>query len=247
MIHVASVSTLGPGRLARSPRRRDPSVPARGGRGCVYARTKRAGESLALEAARAGRDVVVANPGFLIGPGDVYRVSTWMVRRYLQGTLRVVVDGGLSFVDARDVAAGLVLLAERGRAGERTILTNREGNLPLAAFFSRLGEVTGVRRRMVKLPSAGRARRREGRALAGQAGRGGSGRALVVLRPGQGRARARLRDAGPRRDDRSDRRAVRARVGAGSQPARCRSRDWPTTRPAAPDTKASNEVVPITS
>jgi dihydroflavonol-4-reductase len=153
VIHVASVSTLGPASSPDRPADETHPFPPEAA-SLVYVRTKRAGESLALQAARAGRDVVVANPGFLIGPGDVYRVSTWMVRRYLQGTLRVVVDGGLSFVDARDVAAGLVLLAERGRAGERTILTNREGNLPLAAFFSRLGEVTGVRRRMVKLPSA---------------------------------------------------------------------------------------------
>lgn len=55
-------------------------------------------------------------------------------------------------VDARDVAAGLVTLAARGRAGERYILTSREGNVSHAEFFRRLREVTGVRRRMVRLP-----------------------------------------------------------------------------------------------
>jgi uncharacterized protein YbjT (DUF2867 family) len=100
----------------------------------------------------SGRDVLVANPGFLLGPGDVHGVSTWPVRRYLQGALRFLTRGGLSYVDTRDVAVGLVALAERGRPDERTILTSREGNLTHAEFFRRVGEVTGVRRAMVHLP-----------------------------------------------------------------------------------------------
>jgi len=117
-----------------------------------YAATKRAGEELALAAARRGADVVVANPGFLIGPGDVHQVSTWSIRRYLEGTLRFHAPGGLSVVDARDVAAGLVALAALGRSGERYILTSREGNLAHAELFRRVGEATGVRRLMIGLP-----------------------------------------------------------------------------------------------
>jgi nucleoside-diphosphate-sugar epimerase len=95
---------------------------------------------------------VVANPGFLIGPGDVHQVSTWSIRRYLEGTLRFHAPGGLSVVDARDVAAGLVALAALGRSGERYILTSREGNLSHAELFRRVGEATGVRRLMIGLP-----------------------------------------------------------------------------------------------
>jgi dihydroflavonol-4-reductase len=150
IVHVSSVAAVGP-------------VPSRDGRATesdpydrradryVYPSAKRESERLALDAAAAGRDVVVANPGFLIGPGDVYGASTWTVRRYLQGTLRFLVEGGLSFVDARDVAAGLTALAGVGRRGERTILTARDGNLSHAEFFQRLGAVTGVRRRQLVL------------------------------------------------------------------------------------------------
>lgn len=151
VVHVSSVAAVGPAPGPERPADESQPFPAFAER-LVYAATKRAGERLALEAAAAGRDVVVANPGFLIGPGDVYRVSTWPVRRYLQGALRVHVPGGLSYVDVRDVAAALVALAERGRAGERTILTSREGNLSHEDFFRRVGAVTGVRRRMVGLP-----------------------------------------------------------------------------------------------
>jgi dihydroflavonol-4-reductase len=117
-----------------------------------YALTKREGELVALEAAADGRDVVVANPGFLLGPGDVHGVSTWPVSAYLAGKLRFLTAGGLSFVDARDVAAGLVVLAERGRAGERTILSSEGGNLSWQAFFDLVARVAGRRRRTVTLP-----------------------------------------------------------------------------------------------
>lgn len=151
VVHVSSVAAVGPAPARDRPADETQPFPPWAER-FVYAQTKRLGEQVALGAAARGQDVVVANPGFLLGPGDVYRVSTWHVWRYLQGVLRVTVPGGLSLTDARDVAAGLVALAERGRAGERTILTSREGNLSHADFFRRVGEVTGVRRRMIELP-----------------------------------------------------------------------------------------------
>ena len=156
VLHVSSVAAVGPVECAHERAAEGHPYDPRADR-YVYPETKRLGEALALQAAREGRDVLVANPGFLIGPGDVYRVSTWAVRRYLQGALRVIVPGGLSYVDARDVAAGLVALLDRGRPGERTILTSRDGNLSHREFFGRVARVTGVRRRELML-SAGAAR-----------------------------------------------------------------------------------------
>jgi dihydroflavonol-4-reductase len=152
LVHVSSVAAVGP--VDRATDRADEShpYPPRADRS-LYSLTKRRGEELVLDAARNGVDAVVANPGFLLGPGDVYRINTWPVQRYLQGTLRFLVEGGLSNVDPRDVAQGLVALADRGRAGERTILTSPRGNLSHKAFFRRVGEVTGVRRRQVVLPA----------------------------------------------------------------------------------------------
>ncbi len=121
--------------------------------GLPYARTKLEGELVALESAAAGLDVVIASPGFLLGPGDTHRVSTWPLFAYLAGKLRFTTAGGLSFVDARDVARGLVALAERGRTGERTILAAEPGNLCWDAFFALVGEVAGVSRRTVRVPA----------------------------------------------------------------------------------------------
>jgi dihydroflavonol-4-reductase len=119
-----------------------------------YGRSKALGEQAALEAAAGGLDVVVTNPGFAIGPGDVHRVSSWPVEEYMRGRLRFTVDGGLSYVDARDVAAGHLLAEERGRSGERYLLTNDAGNLSHRDFFALVGRVTGRPRRQLHL-SAG--------------------------------------------------------------------------------------------
>jgi dihydroflavonol-4-reductase len=150
-VHVSSVAALGPAPGPDRPADERQELPAWAER-FPYAASKRAGERVVLAAAERGRDAVVANPGFLLGPGDVNRVSTWHVGRYLAGTLRVHVPGGVSNVDARDVAAGVVAVADRGRTGERYILTNREGNLSHAELFRRVARITGVERRMLALP-----------------------------------------------------------------------------------------------
>jgi dihydroflavonol-4-reductase len=151
LVHVASLSTIGPARSPDRPAHEEQPYPEEAAV-LPYVASKRAGERLVMDAVARGLDAVVANPGFLLGPGDVHRVSTWPVHRYLQGTLRIHTSGGLSVADARDVAAGLVALADRGKTGERYILTASDGNLAWPAFFRRIGELTGIRRRMIGLP-----------------------------------------------------------------------------------------------
>jgi len=151
LVHVSSYSAVGWTTRPDRPVDETAPFPPEAER-LPYAATKHESELLVLAAAAAGLDAVVASPGFLIGPGDVYEISTWPVRRYLAGSLRYHLRGGLSFVDARDVAAGLVALADRGRTGERYILANDAGNLSYGAFFRRVGEVTGVRRLLLLQP-----------------------------------------------------------------------------------------------
>jgi dihydroflavonol-4-reductase len=154
LVHVSSNAAVGPTDSPERPADEEHPFPEVARR-LPYAATKRAGEDAVLATAGTRRvEAVVANPGFLLGPGDVYRISTWPVQRYLQGFMRVHAPGGLNYVDARDVAAGLLALPDRGRPGERYLLTHPDGNLSHAAFYRRLGDVTGARRVMVGLPLA---------------------------------------------------------------------------------------------
>jgi dihydroflavonol-4-reductase len=67
-----------------------------------------------------------------------------------------VPSGGLAFVDVRDAARALLAALERGRAGERYLVSAK--NLTIAAFFARLSRISGVPAPLVRMP--------RGRALA---------------------------------------------------------------------------------
>jgi dihydroflavonol-4-reductase len=117
-----------------------------------YYRTKLYAEREALAANAPDFEVVVVNPSLLLGPGDVRESSTGDVRRFLEGVIPAVPAGGMAFVDVRDAAEGMLLAAERGRAGERYILNAQ--NLTLAAFFQRLERISGVKAPLIKLPES---------------------------------------------------------------------------------------------
>jgi dihydroflavonol-4-reductase len=116
-----------------------------------YYRTKIYGEREALLAnAPPDFEVVVVNPSLLLGPGDVADSSTGDVRRFLERSVPAVPAGGIAFVDARDAALGMALAFERGRPGERYLLS--AANLTLRAFFERLARMTGIDAPWLRLP-----------------------------------------------------------------------------------------------
>lgn len=152
IVHVSSVAAVGFTSDRARPLDEDSPFPE-GAWSSRYARSKRLGEEAALRAAAEGQDVVVANPGFVIGAGDVNRVSTFVVEEYLRGILRTTVRGGLSSVDVRDVVDALVTMEERAASGRRYVLTAEDGNLTHAQFFALAGDVDGRRRRTFELPA----------------------------------------------------------------------------------------------
>ncbi len=92
---------------------------------CDYHRAKAIAERLVLDAVAAGGlDAVVCSPGTLLGPHD-YEPS--MIARALvdlhAGRVPVLLEVVSDFVDARDVADGMIAAAERGRRGERYLLS----------------------------------------------------------------------------------------------------------------------------
>ncbi len=84
-----------------------------------YAESKAEATYLVTQAARRGLDAVVVFPSCIVGPGDIGKGSfTSMLISYLSGRLPFAVRGGYDFTDVRDVAAGIVACAERGRVGK---------------------------------------------------------------------------------------------------------------------------------
>ncbi len=106
-----------------------------------YVLSKYISEVEALAANGDGLDVVVVNPAFPLGHGDIGPTPTGrIVRETLRGRLPFAVKGGLNVVDVRDVAAGHVLAWRHGRAGQRYILGgDNVSNRELSSMICKLG------------------------------------------------------------------------------------------------------------
>jgi dihydroflavonol-4-reductase len=148
VVHTSSVAALGP---APEDEVVDETQVFRAARlGLPYVNAKHEAENEALRLAAQGLDVVIVNPGHCLGPGDLHRSSTEVVRRFLRREIPAYVDGTLNVVDVEDAARGHLLADERGRPGQRYILGNR--NFTLDRLFADLGRLSGVEPPAVKLP-----------------------------------------------------------------------------------------------
>lgn len=115
-----------------------------------YYRSKLYAERAALDRSTLSFEVVSVNPTLLLGPGDDQGSSTGDVVKFLEEKVPFVPAGGMSFVDARDAAAGMILAMEKGRGGERYLLS--AVNLTIEAFFARLERLSGVRGPRLRTP-----------------------------------------------------------------------------------------------
>ncbi|HYX68343.1 MAG TPA: hopanoid-associated sugar epimerase [Terriglobales bacterium] len=118
-----------------------------------YKRSKFMAEQVAIEAARAGADVVMVNPTAPIGEQDIKPTPTGrVILDFLKRKFPAYVDTGLNLVDVAEVARGHVAAAEKARPGERYILGGE--NLTLKAILDKLAALTGLPSPTVKIPYA---------------------------------------------------------------------------------------------
>jgi dihydroflavonol-4-reductase len=89
-----------------------------------YLMAKIAMEREVLAAARDGVPAVVVNPTAFFGPYDCKPTSGTQILMIAKRLMPGYVQGPINVIDVRDVAAGMIRAAERGRVGERYILGN---------------------------------------------------------------------------------------------------------------------------
>jgi dihydroflavonol-4-reductase len=140
VVHVSSVASIGPAPWGQTADERQLFTAAH--LGIPYVNSKHEGEAEAMRLAARGLPVVVVNPAYVFGVGDVYGRATAIVRRFMLGRIPAYVPGGLNVVDVQDVARGVLLADERGEVGERYILGNR--NYTLDRLFADLSRLSGV-------------------------------------------------------------------------------------------------------
>jgi dihydroflavonol-4-reductase len=96
----------------------------------AYERSKQLAERLVLGARGDGLEVVLVNPSAVygLGPGSA-ALEKNLFEPVSKGLLPVVTPGGMGVVHERGVAAGQLLAADRGRDGERYILSDQHVTL----------------------------------------------------------------------------------------------------------------------
>jgi dihydroflavonol-4-reductase len=119
-----------------------------------YKRSKFQAETVAVELFRKqGLPIVIVNPSAPIGPRDVKPTPTGQVIvDFLNRKLPAYLDTGLNWVHVRDVAAGHILAAQKGRPGDRYILGHIAGNWTMKQMLLALEEITGIRAPRLRVP-----------------------------------------------------------------------------------------------
>jgi dihydroflavonol-4-reductase len=116
-----------------------------------YKRSKFMAEQVAIEAARAGQDIVIVNPTTPIGERDIKPTPTGrIVVDFLKKKFPAYVDTGLNLVDVQVCAQGHIAAFEKGRSGERYILGGE--NLTLKQILDKMAVITGLPSPSIRVP-----------------------------------------------------------------------------------------------
>jgi nucleoside-diphosphate-sugar epimerase len=118
-----------------------------------YERSKAWVEHEVLRAVAEGQDVVIATSCAIIGGND-YIPSRMgrVICDFANGKMRAYVPGGFEFVAARDIAEGHVLAMQKGRSGQKYIISTEFCTTD--RFVEICERVTGKKRPPLRLPMA---------------------------------------------------------------------------------------------
>lgn len=138
MVHVSSASAIGQPQFEVG----DEQTVHRGSFLTTYERSKWEAEQFVLEAAEGGLPATIVCPAMVYGPGDLRHNGRRLVS-LLSGRPVATLSTESSYVFIDDVVAGIIAADERGRPGERYILSG--GNMTREEFLMSALQVAGVK------------------------------------------------------------------------------------------------------
>jgi dihydroflavonol-4-reductase len=122
-----------------------------GDSGLFYAIGKHKADALVDTFVTAGLDIVVAIPMETYGPQDDQFLTTGYLKEAINSWPALATRGGTSFAHVADVAEGICLSLENGRAGERYILGG--DNATIKEIIQLTLEVAGRPKAVLVLPT----------------------------------------------------------------------------------------------
>lgn len=115
-----------------------------------YAQAKRCMELIARAAVERGVAAIVVNPAEVYGPGDASFGTASNLIDFATSRPVLVTAGGTGIVHVDDVAQGVVAALERGRPGERYILSGE--NVTIRQLAQLVLELVGRKATIVDVP-----------------------------------------------------------------------------------------------
>ena len=107
-----------------------------------YCLSKFQAEQAVFRMVEEGAPIIVVSPTLPVGPGDRLQTPpTRMSLAFCRGELPAYLDCQLNLIDARDVAAGMILAMKKGKVGIRYLLGAE--NLCLSDWLNILGTEAG--------------------------------------------------------------------------------------------------------
>lgn len=99
-----------------------------------------------------GLPAVIVNPSGIVGPWD-FKPSLLgkTILDFANGRMKGYVNGAFDFVHVKDVVQGHILAMEKGKVGERYLLTGEE--ISIRQTLQWLEEITGIRKPGLKIPA----------------------------------------------------------------------------------------------
>ncbi len=116
-----------------------------------YGHSKHLAELEVRKAVDQGLEAVIVNPSIVLGPRDINLISGSIVTEAAKGTGWFYPPGGVNYVDVKDVVNGHIAAAEKGKVGERYILSGH--NLSFQESWSVVCEIVGRPPPRVPLPA----------------------------------------------------------------------------------------------
>ena len=138
LVHISSASAIGQPQFEVG----NEQTEHRGSFLTTYERSKWEAEQFVLEAAEEGLPAVIVCPAMVYGPGDLRHNGRRLVS-LLSGRPVATLSTESAYVFIDDVVAGIIAADERGRSGERYILSG--GNLTREQFLLTALQVAGVK------------------------------------------------------------------------------------------------------
>ncbi|MDE0119652.1 MAG: NAD-dependent epimerase/dehydratase family protein [Bdellovibrionales bacterium] len=109
-----------------------------------YFHTKKQAEILVQKACKEGKiTAAILNPSTIYGPGDMKKESRRVQLKVAQGRFPFYTSGGVSVVDVESVVSACIKAVEKGRPGERYILSGE--NISIKELFSLIAKANKMK------------------------------------------------------------------------------------------------------